>query len=399
MIKKYVEKRYILLPVEGGAQTTKIRFYKGDGEEKKLVFDLDCKLAQGKNDFVACYDAREFLGKKVYFECEDGLDITQSDDKVLPDNDKLRPFVHFTPEVGWNNDPNGMIEYNGVYHMFYQFNPCGRDWGNMHWGHAVSSDMLSWEEKEIALFPDQNGTMFSGSATEDTRKIYRAIIGAADRYVIGEFSDGKFKQITDVKQLNYPGRTTDGLPRSYAAQSFSGTDGRIVRISWHNIGSPRAYGASEMSLPQEITLCGQGKDMYLKIQPAAETEKLYESEILRENIASGEKIRFDLKKRAYRIEIKSDSAEFCLDAFGLEMRGNAKNNRLTAGDAIIPLDGDKTDIIAIFDKCSVEIYVDGGKRFTTVSHECNYDRADLEFRSGGKTQKLSVIELKNLFAE
>ena len=63
------------------------------------------------------------------------------------------------------------------------------------------------------------------------------------------------------------------------------------------------------------------------------------------------------------------------------------------------LDGDKTDIIAIFDKCSVEIYVDGGKRFTTVSHECNYDRADLEFRSGGKTQKLSVIELKNLFAE
>ena len=521
MIKKYVEKRYILLPVEGGAQTTKIRFYTGDGEEKKLVFDLDCKLAQGKSDFVACYDAREFLGKKVYFECEDGLDITQSDDKVLPDNDKLRPFVHFTPEVGWNNDPNGMIEYDGVYHMFYQFNPCGRDWGNMHWGHAVSSDMLSWEEKEIALFPDQNGTMFSGSATEDTRnlsglkkgdknplllfytaaggtselsrgkpftqrlaystdggktfikregnpiidfiaegnrdpkvvwaeeidayllalyltgndyalftsenlldwtllqkikidgenecpdvyvfkkenKIYRAIIGAADRYVIGEFSDGKFKQITGVKQLNYPGRTTDGLPRSYAAQSFSGTDGRIVRISWHNIGSPRAYGASEMSLPQEITLCGQGKDMYLKIQPAAETEKLYESEILRENIAPGEKIRFDLKKRAYRIEIKSDSAEFCLDAFGLEMRGNAKNNRLTAGDAIIPLDGDKTDIIAIFDKCSVEIYVDGGKRFTTVSHECNYDRADLEFRSGGKTQKLSVIELKNLFAE
>ena len=521
MIKKYVEKRYILLPVEGGAQTTKIRFYKDDGEEKKLVFDLDCKLAQGKSDFVACYDARGFLGKKVYFECEDGSDITQSDDKVLPDKDKLRPFVHFTPEVGWNNDPNGMIEYDGVYHMFYQFNPCGRDWGNMHWGHAVSRDMLSWEEKEIALFPDQNGTMFSGSATEDTRnlsglkksdknplllfytaaggtselsmgkpftqrlaystdggktfikrdgkpiidfiaegnrdpkvvwaeeidayllalyltgndyalftsenlldwallqkikidgenecpdvyafmkenKIYRAIIGAADRYVIGEFSDGKFKQITGVKQLNYPGRTTDGLPRSYAAQSFSGTDGRIVRISWHNIGSPRAYGASEMSLPQEITLCGQGKDMYLKIQPAAETEKLYESEILRENIAPGEKIRFDLKKRAYRIEIKSDSAEFCLDAFGLEMRGNAKNNRLTAGDAIIPLDGDKTDIIAIFDKCSVEIYVDGGKRFTTVSHECNYDCADLEFRSGGKTQKLSVIELKNLFAE
>lgn len=61
--------------------------------------------------------------------------------------------MHFTPEVGWNNDPNGMIEYDGEYHMFYQFNPCGRDWGNMHWGHAVSRDMLSWEEKEIALFP------------------------------------------------------------------------------------------------------------------------------------------------------------------------------------------------------------------------------------------------------
>lgn len=91
MIRKYVEKRYILLPVEGGAQTTKIRFYKGDGDEKTLVFDLDCKLAKEKSDFVACYDARELVGKEIYFECEGDADITQSDDKVLPAEDQTAP--------------------------------------------------------------------------------------------------------------------------------------------------------------------------------------------------------------------------------------------------------------------------------------------------------------------
>ena len=74
---------------------------------------------------------------------------------------------HFTPPKGWNNDPNGLIFYEGVYHMFYQHNPNSIQWADMHWGHAVSRDLKHWEHLPIALYPENGFMMFSGSAIED----------------------------------------------------------------------------------------------------------------------------------------------------------------------------------------------------------------------------------------
>lgn len=81
--------------------------------------------------------------------------------------EKYRPQFHFSPPTGWMNDPNGLVYNEGVYHLFYQYYPDDIVWGPMHWGHAVSQDMVHWQHKPIALYPDKNGFIFSGSAVVD----------------------------------------------------------------------------------------------------------------------------------------------------------------------------------------------------------------------------------------
>jgi len=79
-----------------------------------------------------------------------------------------RPKVHFSPKEKWMNDPNGMVYYNGTYHLFYQYYPDSTVWGPMHWGHTMSKDMIHWEHLPIALYPDSLGYIFSGSAVVDS---------------------------------------------------------------------------------------------------------------------------------------------------------------------------------------------------------------------------------------
>ena len=89
-------------------------------------------------------------------------DVTDNYEETL-----YRPNFHFTPKKAWMNDPNGMFYYNGYYHLYFQHYPDGNVWGPMHWGHAVSTDMVRWQEMPIAIYPDEKGYIFSGSAVVD----------------------------------------------------------------------------------------------------------------------------------------------------------------------------------------------------------------------------------------
>ena len=167
-----VEKSYLNFPVKTGGPMRRVSVLV-NGE---TVHAFDIELADGQPDWWAFLDATPFQGKTVKIsvdkmpENSTGLSSVDQTEGVKSQNlyqESLRPQFHFTSRGGWLNDPNGLVFYQGEYHMFYQHNPYGWNWGNMHWGHAVSADLIHWKELPVALYPDEHGTMFSGSAIVD----------------------------------------------------------------------------------------------------------------------------------------------------------------------------------------------------------------------------------------
>ncbi len=138
---------------------------------------FDIELADGKPDWWAFMDIGPFKGSKATITVDKLSDDSMGLKSIDQSNqikgaetlyrEKFRPQFHFSPRRGWNNDPNGLVFHDGEYHLFFQHNPYGWGWGNMHWGHAVSSDLMHWHELPVALYPDSHGTMFSGSAVVD----------------------------------------------------------------------------------------------------------------------------------------------------------------------------------------------------------------------------------------
>ncbi|NLH74376.1 MAG: glycoside hydrolase family 32 protein [Verrucomicrobia bacterium] len=167
------EKRYLNFPIKNGAIKRTVTVAVDD----QPVVTNEIELADATPDWWAFMDISDWRGKTISVTVEKLPDdsnalaqIEQSDAIKGGENiyrEPLRGQFHFSSKRGWNNDPNGLVFYNGEYHLFYQHNPYGWSWGNMHWGHAVSRDLVHWQELPDALAPDRLGPMFSGSAVVD----------------------------------------------------------------------------------------------------------------------------------------------------------------------------------------------------------------------------------------
>ncbi len=162
--------RYLLLPVKNGAPKQRMTLTL-DG---KIIREFEIELAEGPGDFQVFADLGAYQGKTIVAATDSGrrkdalAGLVFSE--TLPNADGLykeacRPQFHFTSRRGWLNDPNGLVFHKGKYHLFYQHNPYGREWGNMHWGHAISDDLVRWKELPVSVYPYKFGDWaFSGSA-------------------------------------------------------------------------------------------------------------------------------------------------------------------------------------------------------------------------------------------
>ena len=141
-------------------------------------------------------------------------------------NEQYRPQIHFTPAKNWMNDPNGMVYVDGTYHLFYQYNPQGNDWGNMSWGHATSTDLIHWKEQAVALTRDELGDVFSGSAVID--KNNTAGFGAGAMVALYTSASGAQQQ-----SIAY---STDG------GKSFTRYNGNpVIRNNDDNLRDPKVF--------------------------------------------------------------------------------------------------------------------------------------------------------------
>lgn len=146
-------------------------------------------------------------------------------------DEQFRPQFHFSAKKGWLNDPNGLVYSGGQYHMFYQYNPFGEQWGNMTWGHATSPDLVRWTEQSPALAADPTGVKFSGTAVIDFNNTAGLQTGATPTMALFYTSVGSFDQ--RMAYSNDGGRSFRYYDGNPVLPSQSGGDDRDPQVFWH----------------------------------------------------------------------------------------------------------------------------------------------------------------------
>jgi fructan beta-fructosidase len=152
-----------------------------------------------------------------------------------------RPLIHFSPKEKWINDPNGMVWYKGIYHLFFQYYPDSTVWGPMHWGHATSTDLFNWTQQPIALYPDSLGYIFSGSAVADVNNSSGLGLNGKGPLVavfthhdpVGERAGRNNFQNQSIAYSNDEGKTWIKYPGNPVLKNPGITDFRDPKVMWY----------------------------------------------------------------------------------------------------------------------------------------------------------------------
>jgi len=196
---------------------------------------------------------------------------------------EYRPRIHFTPAKNWMNDPNGLVWHKGEYHLFFQHNPQGTQWGHMSWGHAISKDLLTWEELPVAIAEDEDGGIFSGSAVsdgDDLVAIYtrntetnqsQCIARSKDngrtfaKYKDNPVLDENKKDFRDPKVFKYKNEwiMTVAQPHEHQVSFYSSPD----LISWKHLSNfgPAAATGGVWECPDLFPLQFEDQDLWVLI--------------------------------------------------------------------------------------------------------------------------------------
>lgn len=242
-IRIKVNKKYLNIPVSHQVDRNTMTVSVDGKEEQSFLV----RLADDEPDYWVFCDLSAYKGKTItisYDAAAESLNKMFQDDRIV-DQDKLyqeenRPQFHFTTRRGWINDPNGLIYHDGEYHLFYQHNPYEREWENMHWGHAVSKDLIHWEELPDALYPDELGGMFSGSAVMDWDNTAGFNQGSKPAMVAAYTAAGPDKQVQCIAYSNDNGRTFtkfEGNPLIDSKHIWHSQDTRDPKVFWYKPGN------------------------------------------------------------------------------------------------------------------------------------------------------------------
>ena len=229
-----IQSSYLLIPVEEKAPEIKISVLASNPTHQ---YAFDVHLAVDKIDYWVPLDVKELKDQNLtlsFLGVNESIlgikEIKQSNEFEFEYNEKYRPQFHFSPEYGWMNDPNGMVYLDGEYHLFYQYNPYGSMWGNMHWGHAVSTDLNSWTYLPTAIAPDSLGAIFSGSAVIDVNNT----AGFGKNAMVAIYTSAGRVQSQSIAYSTDKGRTFTKYEGNPVIPNPGIPDFRDPKVFWHN---------------------------------------------------------------------------------------------------------------------------------------------------------------------